>query len=297
MKSRVLVVDDEEIIVSGLTALLEAHQIESAGALDRQTAEAMIAETFYSIILADVRLNTEAEGLQLLEDIQRLSPRSRVLSMTGYATAELELEVRARGSLEMIRKPSSNGEIIGMITELLAEIERVAAEAPELEPAELQIQMRKVLFSIAQRRFGLSLEAAEDVVQDAWLLYLERRGLIHSPRGWLAGTVANLCRRSIDQSIRSRRRSSRDEPLEKIVDGGSNPESGIAVREALAGLDISSRRLCTLIGIDGYAYEEVSLRTGLPLGSIGPMYMRAKKKLRAALAIYAPAPPVVPLAA
>ena len=74
-----------------------------------------------------------------------------------------------------------------------------------------------------------------------------------------------------------------------MADGhAGSPEAGIAVRQAMAGLDTNSRTLCALIAIEGYAYEEVSSRTGLPLGSIGPMYMRAKKKLRFALEENAP---------
>jgi RNA polymerase sigma factor (sigma-70 family) len=289
MKPRVLVVDDEQTIVLGLTSLLALEDIESAGAFDRLSAEAMMKGTFYSVILADIRLHTEAEGLELLDDIQRLSPRSRVLSMTGYATPELEREVRARGSSSVIRKPASNGQILGAITEMLAEIEKLAAEQTVLDLAQLQVHTRKILFSIAQRRYGLMLEEAEDVVQEAWLLFLERRGIIRSARGWLAGTVANLCRHHIDRSVRSRKRFAEDDGIENMADGrAGRPEAGIAVRQALAGLDASSRTLCTLIAIEGYAYEEVSSRTGLPLGSIGPMYMRAKKKLRLALEQSAP---------
>jgi len=285
MKPRVLVVDDEQTIVLGLTSLLELEDIESAGAFDRLSAEAMMKGTFYSVILADVRLHTEAEGLELLDDIQRISPRSRVLSMTAYATPELEREVRARGSSSVIRKPATDGQILGAIIDVLAEIERLAAEETVLDLAQVQVQTRKILFSIAQRRYGLMLEEAEDVVQEAWLLFMERRGIIRSARGWLAGTVANLCRRHIDRSVRSRKRFVDDEGIENRTDGqAGGPENGIAVRQALASLDANSRDLCTLIGIEGYAYEEVSSRTGLPLGSVGPMYMRAKKKLRLALA-------------
>ncbi len=289
MKPRVLVVDDEHSIVAGLTTLLALNDIESAGAFSRLSAEAMMKGTFYSVILADVRLHTEAEGLELLEDIQRLSPKSRVLSMTGYATPELEREVRARGSSSVIRKPASNGQIVGAINDLLAEIEKAAAEQAVIDVAQLQVQMRKLQFSIAQRRYGLMVEEAEDVVQEAWLLFLERRGIIRSTRAWLAGTVANLCRHHIDRSVRSRKRFADDDGIENMADGhAADPQAAIAVRQALAGLDASSRTLCTLIAIEGYAYDEVSSRTGLPLGSIGPMYMRAKKKLRLALEPNAP---------
>ncbi len=283
MKPRILVVDDEQSIVAGLTTLLALNDIESAGAFSRLSAEAMMKGTFFSVILADVRLHTEAEGLGLLEDIQRLSPRSRVLSMTGYATPELEREVRARGSSSVIRKPASSGEILGAINDLLAEIEKLAADQPVLDLEQLHIHTRKILFSIARRRYALTQEEAEDVVQQAWLLFLGQRGLIRTAPRWLAGTVANLCRRHIDRSIRSRR-IMEHHGIENTVDCRAvAPEAGIAVRQALATLDPSSRTLCTLIAIEGCAYQEASSRTGLPLGSIGPTYIRAKNKLRLVL--------------
>jgi RNA polymerase sigma-70 factor, ECF subfamily len=284
MKPRVLVVDDEEAIVCGLLALLALNDIESAGAFSRLSAEAMMRGTFYSVILADVRLVTEEEGLKLLDEIQTLSPRSRVLSMTAYATAEIERQVLARGSTSIIRKPAETGQIVAAITDILEELEKLASDTAVVDLVQLQIQTRRVLFSIAQRRYGLHVQEAEDVVQEAWLLFLGRRGIIRNDSGWLAGTVANLCRRHIDRSIRSRQRFGDNGSMAGIADDrAAGIEEGIAVRQALAGLDATTRRLCTLIGIEGCAYEEVSSRMGLPLGSIGPMYMRAKKKLRTAL--------------
>jgi DNA-directed RNA polymerase specialized sigma24 family protein len=36
--------------------------------------------------------------------------------------------------------------------------------------------------------------------------------------------------------------------------------------------------------VEGLAYDEVSKRLNLPLGSIGPMYLRAKSKMRLQMA-------------
>jgi DNA-directed RNA polymerase specialized sigma24 family protein len=52
----------------------------------------------------------------------------------------------------------------------------------------------------------------------------------------------------------------------------------------MAVLDGQSRDLCQLIAVEGYAYDEVSARMKLPLGSIGPMYIRAKAKMRMQMA-------------
>lgn len=285
MNRRVLVVDDEETIVDGLLCLLETESIESSGAFDRLSAESLMEGTFYSVIVADLRLHTEAEGLQLLEGIRRISPRSRVLTLTGFITPELEEEVLRRGSTMVIRKPAAAPEILAVIGDLLAEVEKLAAAQETLDLEQLHLGLRRLLHSIPQKRYGLTADEAEDVVQQAWLLFLEKRDLIRTARPWLIGTVSNLCKRQIDLLRRRRETFVGDEALADFADLRVEPaDNTIALDQALSTLDPQSRALCMLIAVDGYAYEEVSTRMGLPLGSIGPMYIRAKARMRLQMA-------------
>jgi len=284
MAGKVLIVDDEEAIVEGLLALLQCEAIESSGAFDRLGAETLMAATFYSVVVADLRLHTEAEGLDLLDAIRRISPRSRVLTLTGFATLELENEVLRRGSTKVMRKPAPAEDILGAIADLLAEVEKLAAAQETLDIEELHRGMRNLLHSIPRKRYGLSADEAEEVVQQAWLLFLEKRELIRMARPWLIGTVANLCKRQIGASIRHRESFVGDEVLAELPDANASSDDNIALRQALDSLSEESRTLCILIAINGYAYEEVSAITGLPLGSIGPMYLRAKSKMRMSMA-------------
>jgi RNA polymerase sigma factor (sigma-70 family) len=284
MAGKVLIVDDEEAIVEGLLALLQCEAIESSGAFDRLGAESLMAETFYSVVVADLRLHTEAEGLDLLDAIRRISPRSRVLTLTGFATLELEDEVLRRGSTKVMRKPAPAEDILGAIADLLAEVEKLAAAQETLDIEELHRGMRKLLHAIPRKRYGLSADEAEEVVQQAWLLFLEKRDLIRIARPWLIGTVANLCKRQIGASMRHRESFVGDEVLAELPDTNVSSDDNIALRQALDSLSEESRTLCILIAINGYAYEEVSAITGLPLGSIGPMYLRAKSKMRMSMA-------------
>lgn len=290
MKSKVLIVDDDEAIVDGLTALLQLEDIDSAGAFDRLSAQALISGTFYPVIVADVRLKTEHEGLALLDDIRRVSPNSRVISITGFSTPELERELRRRGSSGTICKPSAAEEMIEAITLLLAEVDKLAAAVDGVALEELDRKVRKILFSIALRKYRLSPSEAEDVVQQAWLLFLEKRDLVDSAPAWLAGTVTNLCRRQIGRSRRSRETFLDVEAIDDLTDPRSPaPDRTIALQRALAGLDEASRNVCRLIAVEGHGYGEVSMITGLPLGSIGPMYLRAKRKMKLLLSTEPPA--------
>jgi DNA-directed RNA polymerase specialized sigma24 family protein len=95
--------------------------------------------------------------------------------------------------------------------------------------------------------------------------------------------VANLCRQHIS---RWRGRMIQDEDAFAAMTDERN--GGLAevltIRNALEQLDPKARRLCHLIAIEGHSYEEASTITGYAAGAIGPLYIRAKKKLRLALA-------------
>src|SRR2546423_14895864 len=102
--TRILVVDDDPVIVEGLVEMLRFEKFEASGAFDREAAEAALAAEFFPIVLADVRLRSQEEGFLLLDAIARISPASRVASMTGFATDGIEAELRARGAALVLHK-------------------------------------------------------------------------------------------------------------------------------------------------------------------------------------------------
>jgi RNA polymerase sigma factor, sigma-70 family len=283
MEQRVLVIDDEPMIVDGLTAWLQIENLEAAGANDRRTATAMLEETHYPVIVADLCIQTCEEGLLLIDEIRRVSPASRIITMTGYATPEMAAEVLERGSNRVVFKGSGDEVILEAILEVLAEIESAADAAAHVDLEALYLHTSKVLRSIPQRRYGLSAQQAEDVVQDAWLLFLEKRGYVRTPRTWLAGTVSKLCLQQLDR-MRRRQTESDGELLESLTDTNvADNDTRMIVRQAMGRLDDRSRELCMQIAIEGRSYADVSASLDLPIGSVGPLYMRAKTKLRKAL--------------
>lgn len=283
MEQRILVIDDEPMIVDGLTAWLQIENLEAAGANDRHTATAMLEEEHYPVIVADLCIKTCEEGLLLIDEIRRLSPSSRIITMTGSASPEIATEVLERGASRIVFKTGGDEVILEAILEVLAEIEHAADASEEVDLEALYLHTSKVLRSIPQRRYGLSAQQAEDVVQDAWLLFLEKRGYVRTPRTWLAGTVSKLCLQQLDK-MRRRQTENDGELLESLMDPrDADRDTKMIVRQAMSRLDPRSRELCVQIAIEGRSYADVSASLSLPIGSVGPLYIRAKNKLRKAL--------------
>lgn len=276
--TRILIVDDEAPLAEALSTLFQMENIAAATACDRQAAERLLGEEHFAVVLADVRLRSEEEGLRLLESIRTLSPHSKIATMTGHATPALEAQLRTLGARQIIYKPVEFDELLRIIRELLGDDgDAPAAEALDLDT--LYTDLRAVLHSLPMRRFGLAGEDAEDVVQQAWCLFLEKRDAIRQPRAWLSGTVANLCR----QRLTDRHRVVPSEAafFEDIADSRARAsEAVLIIRTALERADERTRQLCSLIALENLSYEEVSARLGIPPGSVGPLYIRAKAKLR-----------------
>lgn len=276
----VLIVDDEELVVDGLTLLLASDAIAPRGATSRAEAVACLDAAKFPVVVADIRLRTEEEGLALLDDLRELAPDARVICMSGYVTPELEADVLRRGAHLVLRKPFATEALRLAILEVLAELEELAAAEPQLTVEQLHAAARNLMHWIPIRRYGLSPDDAEDVVQEAWLLFLERRERIRFAFGWLAGTVANLCRRRFER----RREELDDGVLARVADERCpDPATALAVHAALARLDPRLRELAVMLGLEGYSYEEASEATGYARGAIGPLYIRAKTKLRETL--------------
>jgi RNA polymerase sigma factor (sigma-70 family) len=280
---RVLVVDDDASITDGLIALLELENIAAIGAYAVDEARELLMNDEFTVVLADVRISSEEEGFRLLELVKELNPEAKIASMTGHATDALREELDRLGSTVVLEKPVASAQIVTLVQSLLDDVDGAAVVTPQNAEA-LYVELKRTMYAIPMRRFGLDATEAEDIVQQAFMLYLEKMDVVMTPRTWITGTLINLCKQRIHRKVQSRSREE-DADLGAVETTGADEVSVLAVREALAQIDERSRTLCTLIAIEGRSYDEVSQIMSMPVGSIGPSYIRAKAKLRKLLEV------------
>jgi RNA polymerase sigma factor (sigma-70 family) len=140
------------------------------------------------------------------------------------------------------------------------------------------------------RRHRLSEADGDDVSQTVWLRLVEHLGALREPDalpGWIRTTTRNECLRVIAARGRVRPVDPQDGAGLDVVatdvagDDLLAAERGQALREALAELPAARRELLLLLIADPpVAYEVISERLGIPIGSIGPTRARALEQLR-----------------
>ncbi len=133
---RMLVVDDEAPTVELLKALLTSQGFDVDGASSGEQARALFAEHTYDLVLTDKNLG-DANGVDLIKEIHAVSPETRVLLMTGFATVESAVDAMHFGAVGYLRKPFRDlDEVIERVDEVLDDIK------DEREKARYNYQLR-----------------------------------------------------------------------------------------------------------------------------------------------------------
>ena len=100
----VLVLDDEPIVGKRLKPALEKDGYVVEVFEDGRSALARLGEKEFDIVVTDVRMD-DVDGIQVLEAVQQMSARTKVIIITGYAPVERAREARAKGAFDFIAKP------------------------------------------------------------------------------------------------------------------------------------------------------------------------------------------------
>ncbi|KXU34094.1 Fis family transcriptional regulator [Ventosimonas gracilis] len=113
--SRILIVEDENIIRSALCRLLERHQYQVSEAESVQQATERFDFSGFDLIISDLRL-PGAPGTEL---IQRANG-TPVLIMTSYASLRSAVDSMKQGAVDYIPKPFDHDEMLKAVAQSLS---------------------------------------------------------------------------------------------------------------------------------------------------------------------------------
>ena len=121
VRRKILIVDDEEMIVLAMRRYFEGlgYAVDSAHELEE--AQALLANRPYDLVIADLRLTGigGVEGLQIVSDIHQRCADTRVILLSAYGTPEIERESYNRGADAFLHKPKSMMEIANVAVNLM----------------------------------------------------------------------------------------------------------------------------------------------------------------------------------
>jgi YesN/AraC family two-component response regulator len=110
-KKKILIVDDEEIVRYSLMNILQAQGYEVDDVSSAEKALEVFNEKKYHLVLTDLVLEGMG-GLELLENVKVVSPKTLVIVITGYGSIKTAVAALRLGVYDYLLKPCDEDELI-----------------------------------------------------------------------------------------------------------------------------------------------------------------------------------------
>jgi DNA-binding NtrC family response regulator len=119
-RTRILVVDDEEIVRESLGGWLEKDGYTVGVLPDGPSALAKLKAERWSILIVDLKM-PGMDGLQVLEESKKLHPDLAVVIMTAYATVDTAVAAMKAGAYDYLVKPFDPEELSIMMQKIVSQ--------------------------------------------------------------------------------------------------------------------------------------------------------------------------------
>jgi DNA-binding NtrC family response regulator len=105
MKARILIVDDEEIVLRSCARILAGDAYEVETVLDPWEALRRVDENGYDVLVLDIMM-PHIDGLQVLQHVKERHPDLDVIMMTGLSQIQTAVKAMKLGAFTTCPSPS-----------------------------------------------------------------------------------------------------------------------------------------------------------------------------------------------
>ena len=117
-RQNILIVDDEEIARTNMEHVLKKDGYNCHCAINGLEALALLAQEDIDLVVTDLKME-RMDGLELLEQINRIAPEIPVIMVTGFATVSSAVEALKKGAAHYLGKPVNLDELRKTVKEVL----------------------------------------------------------------------------------------------------------------------------------------------------------------------------------
>jgi DNA-binding NtrC family response regulator len=126
MKARILIVDDEDIVLRSCARILAGDSYEVETVLDPWDALRRIDDNGYDVVVLDIMM-PHIDGLQVLQHVKERHPEVDVIMMTGLSQIQTAVKAMKLGAFDYLPKPFDPDEL-KMVVDRALERQRLLRE-------------------------------------------------------------------------------------------------------------------------------------------------------------------------
>jgi signal transduction histidine kinase len=173
-KSKILIIDDEEVVLDSCTQILESGPYHVATAMDGTFGLELVQEFRPDVVFVDLKM-PGIQGFEVLDRIHGFDPTIVAIVITGYATVNSAVEAIKKGAYDFLPKPFTPDEF-RVITRRGLERRRLVLETTALRreremlreqfAAIVSHELKSPISAVQQNIFALQHELADQLTED-----------------------------------------------------------------------------------------------------------------------------------
>ncbi len=118
---KVMVVDDDPIIVDAVKTLLQTEGHEAIGVYSGEECLNNLKKEEIDLILLDIRM-PGMDGIETLKNIKGIKPEVYVIMLTAFATVDTAVDAMKEGAFDYIRKPFATEDMRDILMNVIEDI-------------------------------------------------------------------------------------------------------------------------------------------------------------------------------
>ncbi|HMP73871.1 MAG TPA: response regulator [Kiritimatiellia bacterium] len=118
MNERILIIDDDELVRTGLAGNLSREGYQVIQAASGREAGEKVGEASFDLAICDLMLG-DMDGIDLLRHLRESTPEMAVVMLTGHGSVGNALEALQSGASDYIQKPATPEEVLHRIRTVL----------------------------------------------------------------------------------------------------------------------------------------------------------------------------------
>ena len=114
MTKRMLIIDDETLVLESCRKVFEAEGYDVVCTTSPREGLRLASDNKFDVILSDWKM-PGFDGMDVVEELDRRTPESTLVMISGYPAVERATEAMKRGAMDYVAKPFKPEEIIDVV--------------------------------------------------------------------------------------------------------------------------------------------------------------------------------------
>lgn len=132
---RILVVDDEAIVLDAVSRALRKTDLHIDTAKSAEDAVKLLVDTPFDIVITDLRM-PGLDGLELMRRMRNMGNEAVTIMLTGYPSVQTALKAKKLGAFDYVTKPFTRQELLSVVVRALRQI--TVEHGPYRTPASIE---------------------------------------------------------------------------------------------------------------------------------------------------------------